>query len=108
MSSSSSNNDTDDSKISIVADSPSRNTTAASSAGRPKKMNAPLSKTKTKSKQGTSLAQSLDDNRYLQCLFHQQDTLIQLHITLVLTKKNGKQKLPSLAQEWDIFCSLVC
>jgi hypothetical protein len=62
MSSNSSKNDSDDSNISIVADSPSRNTRAASSAGRPKKKHAPLPKTRTNSEQGTSLAQSLDDD----------------------------------------------
>jgi hypothetical protein len=66
MSSSSSKNNSDDSDISIVADSPSCNTRAASSAGWPgwpKKKHAPLPKTKTNSKQGTSLAQSLDNDR---------------------------------------------
>jgi hypothetical protein len=82
-----------DSNISIVADSPSCNTRAASSAGWPKKKNAPLPKTKTKSKQCTCLAQSLDNDGKSQRLLRQQDTLIQSCIALVLTKKNSKQKI---------------
>jgi hypothetical protein len=108
--------------VTSVADSPSRNTRAASSAGQPKKKHAPLPKTKTNSKQGTSLAQSLDDDGQSQRLFCQQYTPIQSHIapvpadknSKVPTNKNSKQKptrtankkSPSSAQAWDIFCSL--
>jgi hypothetical protein len=89
MSSSSRNNNTDGSNISIVTDSPSCNTRAASSAGRPKKKNASLPKTKNEVK---TVHKPCAIPRQQQ-IIAEQDTPIQLCIALVLTKKNGKQNI---------------